>query len=94
MLEIVLKVINIEVHRGELAAVVGTVRSGKSSLLCRIMGEMDKVLGKVSQCYFICKTNILVYQNTLPFAHSFGATFFLFLTNHEVDWEFLESLEA
>jgi hypothetical protein len=58
------------------------------------MGEMDKVSGKVSQFYFICKTDILVHQNTVLFAHSFGATFFLFLTSPEVDWEFTESLEA
>jgi ABC-type cobalamin/Fe3+-siderophores transport system ATPase subunit len=62
VLEILLKGINMEVHRGKLAAMVGTVGSGKSSLLSRIMGEMDKVSGKVSLCYFLCKTDILVYQ--------------------------------
>ncbi|KAF2932969.1 hypothetical protein DAI22_04g042000 [Oryza sativa Japonica Group] len=50
VLETVLKGINIEVRRGELAAVVGTVGSGKSSLLSCIMGEMDKVSGKVRVC--------------------------------------------
>jgi ATP-binding cassette, subfamily C (CFTR/MRP), member 1 len=45
----VLKGINMEIRRGELAAVVGTVGSGKSSLLSCIMGEMHKISGKVSQ---------------------------------------------
>jgi ABC-type transporter Mla maintaining outer membrane lipid asymmetry ATPase subunit MlaF len=81
VLDIVLKGINMEVYRGDLAVVVAPVGSGKSSLLSRIMGEMDKVSGKVSQCYFLCKTDILVYQNTVLFAHSFGATF-LFLKNY------------
>jgi ABC-type glutathione transport system ATPase component len=81
VLEIVLKGINMEVHRGDLAVVVGTVGSGKASLLSRIMGEMDKVSGKVSLCYFLCKTDILVYQNSVLFAHLFGATF-LFLKNY------------
>jgi ABC-type multidrug transport system fused ATPase/permease subunit len=59
VLETVLKGINMKVRRGELAAVVGTVGSGKSSLLSCIMGEMDKVSGKVSQCYCLYKTFIL-----------------------------------
>ncbi|KAM0850578.1 hypothetical protein ACQ4PT_052989 [Festuca glaucescens] len=50
VLETVLKGINMEVRRGEIAAVVGTVGSGKSSLLSCIMGEMDKVFGKVRVC--------------------------------------------
>jgi ATP-binding cassette subfamily C (CFTR/MRP) protein 1 len=37
-----------EVRKGELVAVVGTVGSGKSSLLSCIMAEMHKVSGKVS----------------------------------------------
>ncbi|KAF8666092.1 hypothetical protein HU200_053802 [Digitaria exilis] len=44
----VLRGIDVEVRRGELSAVVGTVGSGKSSLLSCIMGEMHKVSGKVS----------------------------------------------
>nr|CAB3483987.1 unnamed protein product [Digitaria exilis] len=50
VLETVLKGINIEVRRGELAAVVGTVGSGKSSLLSCIMGEMEKISGMVRVC--------------------------------------------
>ncbi|XP_044964033.1 ABC transporter C family member 14-like [Hordeum vulgare subsp. vulgare] len=50
VLETVLKGINMKVRKGELAAVVGIVGSGKSSLLSCIMGEMDKVSGKVRVC--------------------------------------------
>ncbi|KAF3324683.1 ABC transporter C family member 14-like protein [Carex littledalei] len=46
----VLKGINIEIKRGSLAAVVGTVGSGKSSFLCCLMGEMRKITGKVKVC--------------------------------------------
>uniref|UniRef100_A0A0E0GY00 ABC transporter C family member 13 n=1 Tax=Oryza nivara TaxID=4536 RepID=A0A0E0GY00_ORYNI len=49
-MEMVLKGIEVEVRKGELAAVVGTVGSGKSSLLSCIMGEMHKVSGTVSIC--------------------------------------------
>ncbi|CAL5035557.1 unnamed protein product [Urochloa decumbens] len=50
VLETVLKEINMEVRKGELVAVVGTVGSGKSSLLSCIMGEMEKVSGTVWVC--------------------------------------------
>jgi ATP-binding cassette subfamily C (CFTR/MRP) protein 1 len=45
-----------EVRKGELVAVVGTVGSGKSSLLSCIMGEMHKVSGKVFSflLYYYC----------------------------------------
>ncbi|GJM90618.1 hypothetical protein PR202_ga06918 [Eleusine coracana subsp. coracana] len=46
-MEAVLKGIDLELRKGELAAVVGTVGSGKSSLLSCIMGDMHKVSGKV-----------------------------------------------
>jgi ATP-binding cassette subfamily C (CFTR/MRP) protein 1 len=44
----VLRGIDVEVRRGEITAVVGTVGSGKSSLLSCIMGEMHKLSGRVS----------------------------------------------
>ncbi|TVU00075.1 hypothetical protein EJB05_54519, partial [Eragrostis curvula] len=50
VLETVLKGINVEVRRGDLVAVVGTVGSGKSSLLSCIMGEMEKISGTVRVC--------------------------------------------
>ncbi|XP_068658833.1 ABC transporter C family member 14-like [Aristolochia californica] len=48
--EKVLKDINLEIKRGALAAVAGTVGSGKSSLLAAVLGEMHKISGKVRVC--------------------------------------------
>ncbi|MED6155512.1 Multidrug resistance-associated protein 4 [Stylosanthes scabra] len=45
-----LKNINLEINKGELTAIVGTVGSGKSSLLASILGEMHRVSGKVKVC--------------------------------------------
>jgi ABC-type Mn2+/Zn2+ transport system ATPase subunit len=45
--EEVLRGINLEIQGGALAAVVGMVGSGKSSLLGCILGEMTNVTGKV-----------------------------------------------
>lgn len=42
------KNLNFEIKKGELAAIVGTVGSGKSFLLSSIIGEMHKISGKVS----------------------------------------------
>ena len=35
--------LNLEIKKGELAAIVGTVDSGKSSLLASVIGEMHKI---------------------------------------------------
>lgn len=43
----VLRGIDVEVRAGKLAAVVGMVGSGKSSLLGCVLGEMRKISGKV-----------------------------------------------
>ncbi|TXG71729.1 hypothetical protein EZV62_000308 [Acer yangbiense] len=48
--EEVLKNLNLDIEKGQLAAVVGTVGSGKSSLLASILGEMHKISGKVTVC--------------------------------------------
>ncbi|KAJ6338496.1 hypothetical protein OIU76_008048 [Salix suchowensis] len=48
--EDVLRNINLEIKKGELTAIVGTVGSGKSSLLASILGEMHKISGKVRVC--------------------------------------------
>ncbi|KAA8543105.1 hypothetical protein F0562_021400 [Nyssa sinensis] len=48
--EQVVKNLNLEIKKGELAAIVGTVGSGKSSLLSAILGEMHKISGKVRVC--------------------------------------------
>ncbi|KAF7804851.1 ABC transporter C family member 4 [Senna tora] len=45
-----LKSINLEIKKGDLTAIVGTVGSGKSSLLASVLGEMHKVSGKVRVC--------------------------------------------
>ncbi|CAL2236948.1 unnamed protein product [Prunus armeniaca] len=45
-----LKHINLNVNKGELTAIVGTVGSGKSSLLASILGEMHKLSRKVRVC--------------------------------------------
>lgn len=46
--EPVLKNINLHIPRGSLVAVVGAVGSGKSSLLSALLGEMNKVSGRVN----------------------------------------------
>ena len=46
----VLNDINLKVGRGKLVAVVGPVGAGKSSLLSAILGDMEKVSGRVTQC--------------------------------------------
>ncbi|XP_075974894.1 multidrug-Resistance like Protein 1 isoform X3 [Anticarsia gemmatalis] len=43
-----LKNINLHIPRGSLVAVVGAVGSGKSSLLAALLGEMNKVSGRVN----------------------------------------------
>ncbi|XP_076227008.1 multidrug-Resistance like Protein 1 isoform X3 [Nomia melanderi] len=43
-----LRNINVKVDQGQLVAVVGTVGSGKSSLISALLGEMDKISGKVN----------------------------------------------
>ncbi|XP_018340398.1 PREDICTED: multidrug resistance-associated protein 1 isoform X2 [Trachymyrmex septentrionalis] len=44
----ILRNINLHVEQGQLIAIVGTVGSGKSSLLSALLGEMDKISGKVN----------------------------------------------
>ncbi|KAK6937389.1 ABC transporter type 1, transmembrane domain [Dillenia turbinata] len=46
----VLKNINLKIRKGELAAIVGTVGSGKSSLVASVLGEMHKMSGEVRSC--------------------------------------------
>ncbi|GMH30982.1 hypothetical protein Nepgr_032825 [Nepenthes gracilis] len=48
--ELALKNINFRIRKGELSAIIGTVGSGKSSLLASILGEMHKIRGKVTVC--------------------------------------------
>jgi ABC-type multidrug transport system fused ATPase/permease subunit len=46
----VVKDLNFQIKKGELAAIVGTVGSGKSSLLASVLGEMHKISGNVKVC--------------------------------------------
>lgn len=46
--DLCLKNINMRVNHAELVAVVGTVGSGKSSLISAFLGEMNKVSGRVN----------------------------------------------
>jgi ABC-type phosphate/phosphonate transport system ATPase subunit len=39
--------INLEISEGELIAIVGSVGSGKSSLISALLGEMDRRQGSV-----------------------------------------------
>lgn len=52
-----LRNINLQVEQGQLIAVVGTVGSGKSSLLSALLGEMEKINGRVNT-----KVNILLLK--------------------------------
>lgn len=51
-----LKGITLEVHRGELVAIVGAVGSGKSSLLLALLGEME-VHMREFQCFTMQSTS-------------------------------------
>lgn len=54
--------INFKVHIGELVAVIGPVGSGKTSLLNAIMGEMERMKGKVKlQCTVGYVSQVLLY---------------------------------
>jgi len=44
----VLRDITVRIAEGSLVAIVGTVGSGKSSLLTAILGELEKVSGRVN----------------------------------------------
>ncbi|XP_078439730.1 multidrug resistance-associated protein 4 [Wolffia australiana] len=45
-----LRNVNVEIKAGSLAAVVGTVGSGKTSFLSCLLGEMHRISGKVRMC--------------------------------------------
>lgn len=52
--EKVLRDLNVEIRSGTLAAIVGTVGSGKSSFLGSVLGEMHRISGKV--CFMLLLT--------------------------------------
>ncbi|KAJ1407652.1 P-loop containing nucleoside triphosphate hydrolase [Sesbania bispinosa] len=67
-----LRVEDLEIKKGDHAAIVGTVGSGKSSLLASVLGEMFKISGKVRVCgtiAYVAQTswiqNATIQQNIL-----------------------------
>lgn len=47
-----LRNINLQIKQNQLVAIVGTVGSGKSSLISAFLGEMDKISGRVNTKVF------------------------------------------
>ena len=63
--------INLNIKPGQLVAVVGHVGAGKSSLISALLGEMEKMTGRVSVkvifSYYVCLclclcTYLLMFQ--------------------------------
>ena len=63
--------LNLNLNPGSLIAVVGTVGSGKSSLLSAMLGEMDKITGTVKAKVFLviftqyCHILVLYFHNVI-----------------------------
>ncbi|KAK1558476.1 hypothetical protein Q3G72_002759 [Acer saccharum] len=68
--ESVLKNINLEVKKGEITAIVGTVGAGKSSLLASIMGEMHRISGKDCVRGALRGKTILLVTHQVDFLHN------------------------
>ncbi|KAL9318105.1 hypothetical protein ACSQ67_014622 [Phaseolus vulgaris] len=65
-----LKNINLEINKGELTAIVGTVGSGKSSLLASILGEMHKNSGKECVRGSLKGKTIILVTHQVDFLHN------------------------
>ncbi|XP_071681935.1 ABC transporter C family member 4 isoform X3 [Lolium perenne] len=83
--EEVLRGINLEIHGGALAAVVGMVGSGKSSLLGCILGETTRVSGKVMNDGMIVQSG--KYSELLKA----GTNFTALVAAHDNSMELVES---
>lgn len=68
---VVVKNLNFKIKKGELTAIVGTVGSGKSSLLSSVIGEMHKISGKVPL--------IFIKNHTLDNTINFKIFFFVLM---------------
>jgi len=67
----ILQNINFHVQQGQLVAIVGTVGSGKSSLLSALLGEMDKLSGKVNTKVSISYQMRKIIKTKLMFVYFF-----------------------
>lgn len=72
-----LKQIDLTIRRGELLAVIGSVGSGKSSLISALAGDMTKVYGDVAwgASYATCPQQPWIYNATVRENITFGSTF-------------------
>lgn len=59
---ITLRDVNLRIKEGSLVAIVGTVGSGKSSLLAAILGELDKLGGRVNTNVYFFNPNYLLFN--------------------------------
>lgn len=72
-----LKQIDLTIRRGELLAVIGSVGSGKSSLISALTGDMTKVYGDVAwgASYATCPQQPWIYNATVRENITFGSSF-------------------
>ncbi|KAG7017989.1 ABC transporter C family member 14 [Cucurbita argyrosperma subsp. argyrosperma] len=73
--EVVLNDINLKIQKGELAAVVGTVGSGKSSILAAILGEMHKLSGKECVRGALKGKTVILVTHQVDFLHNVDSIF-------------------
>lgn len=64
---VLLKSINLEVKKGDLVGIFGKVGSGKSSILCAIIGEMPFYKGeiKINGSYGYVEQEPFIFSDTL-----------------------------
>lgn len=72
-----LKQIDLKIRRGELLAVIGSVGSGKTSLVSALAGDMTKVYGDVAwgASYATCPQQPWIYNATVRENITFGSSF-------------------
>nr|QEY08340.1 ATP-binding cassette sub-family C member 4c [Crocus sativus] len=66
----VLKGINVDIKRGSLAAIVGTVGAGKSSFLSALLGEMQKISGKECVRGVLKEKTVVLVTHQVDFLHN------------------------
>ncbi|KAG2693447.1 hypothetical protein I3760_08G097800 [Carya illinoinensis] len=65
-----LKNLNFEINKGDLTTIVGTVGSGKSSLLASVLGEMHKLRGEKCVRGALKGKTILLVTHQVDFLHN------------------------